>query len=811
MWSQLKIAARTLRHTPGFALLTIAILGLGIGATTAMFSITRTVLLKPLAYRDPERLVSITFRVPQFSKLYSTIPVNAQHFLLFRDHSRTLEEITLLRPDGALLTGAGEATQIRGLGARSNFFRMLGVRPALGRGFITGEDQLGRDGVVVISNHLWQENFGGRRDILGRTIRLDGRAVEVIGVLAPAFPLPRAHQLSEVEPLPEHPEYIRPLVFSEEDLGTPLGNENYLPIARLRPGATPAQALADLTALEKVISKRYPEPVEFDPVVRPLQQAMAREVRLPLLVLMAAVCAVMLIVCINLMNLMTVRAVAQRREWAIRLAVGAGLRDLIGGALLESLILSGVGALLGSALTLWFLQLVRLKAPVDLPRIDELGFDPSAFAFALVLAFASALLFGVLPAWRAAQIDPQEALQSGGRSAAQGRKGRRAGQILVAAEVALSCVLLLTSGLFLHSFVAILGVSPGVDVHHLLTVAVKLPFDKYHEQAQMFSFYDHLRQQVSAMPGVEAAGYVSDLPLAGEDNNNPATAADRAIPPVTQWPMTSYVFASTAYFRAAGIPLKDGRVFEQRDGKAREVLISANLAAHVWPHQSAVGRPIRIYGNKEPLQVVGVVGAVHAGPLTQAATNMIYFPDWQQTQTEMSLFVRTANEPENLSSAIRNAILHLEPDAAIPSIQTMRQLVSNSVSQKRFQVILLTSFAVAALLLASLGIYGVLAFATGRRTSEIGIRMAMGARPVQILNMSLRSGMGPVIAGVVVGVLTAAVSARLIQNLLFEVRALDPLVYSGTCVLLLAVAALACFIPARRASRLNPVEALRNE
>jgi predicted permease len=810
MWTRFKIAARSLGHAPGFAILAIAILTLGIGATTAMFSITRTVLLKPLAYREPERLVSITFRVPQFSKEYSAIPTNAQHYQLFRDHARTLEGITLLRPDYSVLTGAGAAQRIGGLLVSANFFDLLGTAPSLGRGFRPGEDAPGRDALIVISYHLWQEQFGARKDILGQTIRLDGRPLQVVGVMPAAFPLPRGRQLSELEQLPERTDYFLPLVFSKDDLASPLGNENYIPIARLKPNATTAQVLADVTALEKVISKRYPEPVEFDPVVRPLQQAMAREVRLPLLVLMAAVCAVMLIVCINLMNLMTVRAIAQRREWAIRLAVGAGVRDLIAGALLESLLLSGAGAIFGSLLTFWFLQLVRFKAPVDLPRIDELALEPAALAFALVLSVASALLFGLWPAWRAAQIDPQEALQSSSRTATEGRKGRWAGKTLVAAEVALSTVLLLSAGLLLRSFVTILNVNPGIDIHHLLTVQINLPPDKYRELPRMFSFYQRLQDQVGAMPGVEAAGLVSDLPVTKENNNNPATAADRPIPPITQWPMTNYRFASRDYFKAVGIPVRDGRIFEERDGTAREVVISANLAEQLWPGQSAVGRPIKMYGGQVS-RVVGVVGAVHAASLTQAPTMMIYFPDWQRTQSAMSLLVRTRNEPEKLSVSIRRAILQLEPETAIPSIQTMREVIADSLAPKRFQLVLLIAFAAIALLLASLGIYGVLAFATSRRTSEIGVRMALGARPGQILNMSLRSGMAPVLAGIVMGLIAAAGSARVIQSLLFEVQALDPLVYLGACAVLMVAAALACFLPARRASRLNPVEALRHQ
>ena len=811
MWSQIRIAFRNLRRARGLSLIAVTILTLGIGATTAMFSITRTVLLKPLAYREPGNLATITFRIPQFSRSYSTIPVNAQHYLLWCNQARTLDGITMMSPDSSVLTGAGEAQQVGGVRVSSNFFQFLGVRPLLGRGFLSGEDQPGRDGVVVISQHLWQRQFGEAGNVLGRKIRLDGAPVEVVGVMPATFPVPRGRQISEVEALPEHTEYWRPLVFSKEDLANPLGNENYLPIARLNPGATPARAVADLTALEKVISKRYPEPVEFDPVVRPLQDAMAEQVRLPLLILMAAVCAVMLIVCINLMNLVTVRAIAQRRDWAIRLAIGAGVRDLLRGAFIESLVLSIMGATLGCMLAIWFLQIVRLKAPIDLPRIDELTFDPIALAFALALSVGSAIVFGVWPAWRAARIDPQEALQSSGRSSTQGRKSGKVGRILVAAEVSLSCVLLLTSGLLMRSFLTILDVNPGVNTRGLLTVRINLPPDKYQEQAQKFSFYERLLANVNALPGVEATGYVSDLPMAGENNNDPVTAADRPIPPITSWPLTNIRYSSPGYFKAAGIPLNDGHVFERRGEAAREVMISANLAQQLWPHQSAVGRPIKRYGDDKPFRVSGVVGAVHAASLTQAPTMMIYFPDWQRTQTEMSLLIRTGNDPENLTSAIRRAILQLEPQTAIPAMQTMREIVADSLAPKRFQLVLLIGFAAAALLLASLGIYGVLAFAVGRRTSEIGIRMAMGARPIQILIMSLRNGMGPVLVGIFVGAAVAAACAKIVQSLLFQVHALDPFVYIAACSMLLGVASLACYLPARRASRLNPVEALRHE
>jgi predicted permease len=811
LYRDIRFALRSLSRTPGFSLLAVAVLTLGIGATTAMFSVTKTVLLKPLAYRDPGRLVTILFRVPQFSKTLSTIPVNAQHYELWRDRNRTLAELSMIRPDSHILSGRGEAVQVNGVRASANFFHLLGIQPAMGRGFTNGEDQAGRERVVVISHRLWQERLGGRSDALGQTLLLDGQPYEVAGVMPDSFPFPRGKQLSELEILPEHTDYWVPLVFSKEELANSDGDQNYIAIGRLKSGVTTTQVLADVTALEKVIAKRYPEPIEFDPVVRSLQQTMARDVRLPLLVLMAAVASVLLIVCINLTNLMLVRALAQRREWAIRVAIGARARDLLRSAFVESLCLAITGGALGCFLAIWLVKLVRLRAPVDLPRINELAVDGPVLLLALALSIASAFVFGLWPAWRAAQVDPQEALQSVARTTGEGRRGHRAGKALVAAEVALSTVLLLTAGLLMRSFAAILGVNPGMKVQNLLALRVNLPPDRYQQGKDIASFYKRLREQVSSLPGVKAAGLISDLPLTGENNHNPATAGDRPAPPVTQWQMTNYRSASKTYFEAAGIRLKEGRPFDERDGDTTEIMISENLAERLWPGETAVGRPLRIYSYKRLMNVVGVVGATYAASLTQQPTMMVYFPDWRRQDLNMSLVARTGNEPESISGAVRRIVYGLEPQAAIPSIRTMREVVASSVSEQRFQVILLMTFAVMAVALACLGIYGVLAFTISRRTSEIGVRMALGAHPDRILMSTLAVGMTPVLLGILAGLSISAALARVIANLLFGVRALDPWTYAGTSLVLLMIAALACWIPARRAARLNPIEALRNE
>jgi len=811
MGPSVRFALRSLRRSPGFALFAVAIVALGIGATTAMFSITYTVLAKPLAYREPDRLATLLFRVPQFSKEFSTIPVNAQHYLLWRDRARTLQEIGLVRPDSSLLSGLGQAANVKGARITANFFHLLGVQPILGRTFFEGEDQPGHSQVVIVSYQFWQQRLSGRADALGGKILLDGQPYEVVGVTGPSFPFPRGREISELERLPEQIDYWAPLVFSKDDLATALGNENYLPVARLKPGVTIAQVVDDLTALEKVFSKNYPEPVTFLIMARRLQQSMAREVRLPLLILMAAIVAVLLIVCINLMNLMTVRSLAQRRDWAIRLAIGAKVSDLLRSAFVESLVVALFGGAAGCVIAYWLLYAVRLKAPVDLPRLDELRLDPMALLFSLGASVTSAILFGLWPAWRASRVHPYEALQSSGRTASENRKGHRAGRFLVAGEVMLSTILLLGAGLLLKSFIAILAVDPGFNISHLLTVRINLPPDQYKRDADVATFYRRLLQQAKGLPGVLATGLVSDLPLTGENNNNPATAGDRPLPPIVQWPMTNYRYASSDYFETVGIPFKYGRTFQERATSSDEVIISENLAQRLWPGQSAIGRPIKLYGNGGAKTVIGVVGAVHAASLTDDIARMIYFPGGNAYARDMALVIRTGQQPEELASAVRRIVAGLDSQAAVVSSQSMQQIADVTLAPRRFQLILLLSFAAIALLLACMGIYGVLAFATRRRTAEIGVRMAFGARPAQILQSTLFSGMMPVIAGIAGGICISAAVSRLLQGLLFQVHALDPMTYALGSVVVLSVAALACLLPARRAAQLEPLDALRHE
>ncbi|MEX2262211.1 MAG: ABC transporter permease [Bryobacteraceae bacterium] len=815
MLSNFSQALRRFRAAPGFTGIALATLALGIGGTTAMFSLVNAILLKPLAYHEPERLYTILLHIPKLAQRLPALPVNAWHFNVWRKDAKSLESVSALRGFAATLTGDGEPERLDGVRMSANLFRTLGVRPRIGRDFRDEEDAEGKDRVVILSDGLWRRRFSGDPGVIGRKILLDNQPFEVVGVMPPGFRFLPGMKAGDLSISPRRAEFWRPLAFSKEELAMAFGRMNYAIIGRLRPGVTQAQVLTELSAMENEIAKNFSQPIEMRPLVQPLHDMTVRDVRRGLLLLLGATGFVLLIGCINLANLMLARANAMRRELAIRSALGARLGHLMGQLLAESMLLALVGGAIGMLAAQWLIDLAVAHAPIGLPRLDDVRMDWQVLLFASGVSIACGALFGILPAWRAAAADPQEALQSAGRGSTDGPRGGRLRQLLVVAEVALSVMLLLGAGLLLRSFSHILQVDRGFEERNVISAGVSLPFNKYRERSQRLVFYREVAERIRAISGVNSVGWISDLPVTSEDNMSPVSAGDRPAPPITEQPIVNYRTVDSEYFRTLGIPLREGRIFsEAADGDRRAVVITENLAERLWPGQSPLERELREVPEfyKPPYaRVVGVVGAVHVASLTQEPGMIAYFPLWQRTPTSMSLAVKTAMDPIPLAGEIRRAIWSVDSQIPVPEIRTMESVIAESVAPRRFQMLLLAAFAFVALLLASLGIYGVVSYAVGRRTNEIGIRIALGAESGQVRGMVVRQGLLPVGAGLVLGLAGSFASAGVIRTLLYGVGALDPVTYAAVPLLLLIVALAACLLPARRATRIDPVTALRYE
>jgi putative ABC transport system permease protein len=814
MIRSLRLAIRSLLNSPGFAVLSIAILALGIGATTAMFSVARTVLLKPLAFKNPEQLCVLSLRVPAYAEKYPELPVSAVHQRVWTTQSRTIQDVAFMQQRGATLSGHGEAEHVNGVRTTANIFRLFGAAPALGPGFAGDEEKTGHDDVVVVSDRLWRRKLSTDPNIIGQKLLLDGRPYQVVGVMPADLPFPKLSQIMSVANEAVEADFWRPLVFKKEDLAQPLGDMNNQVIGRMAAGATVPQVVSELNGLEQQFKKDFPPGVTLEVRAAPLQERLAGEVKRPLLILMTAVGMVLLVVCLNLMNLTLVRALSRRRQWAIRLAMGASQGALVRETFLESLVLSLTGGALGCLLAAWLLALVRANAPAALPRVNELTLDWPAMAIAVVASVGSALLFGVWPAWRASHIDPQEALRASSRSMTEGRGGHRLGQMLVAGEVALSVVLLLGAGLLMRSFMNTMNVNPGVAVERTVTATIKLPPDHYHGDAEVASFYTRLLGELRQSAGVEEAGLTSTLPMTGEDNVSILRPCDGPERPISEWPATNLRQVSPRYFSASGTPIKSGRDFTTADADAKVIVLSENLSERLWPGQSPMGRAVCGLGDtdgKVPYQVIGVVGDVRAASLRDKPVPMAYVAEWGKFGHDMALTVRTKGDARPVINNIRRTVAQLDAGVPVTQIRTMEEVVSESMSGDRFQLLLLGGFAAAAVLLACLGIYGVLAFTVGRRTPEIGIRMALGAWPGQVRWAMLKHGMVPVIVGLAVGLAASFALGRVMESMLFGLHALDPLTYMATALASLGAATLACLMPADRAARLNPVEALRME
>jgi putative ABC transport system permease protein len=806
----LRFAGRMLRKNPGFSTIAIATLALGIGANTAIFSLVDGVILRPLAYLDAERLVAVHEIVPKFSGLAPLIPVNGMHFLEWRKSVHSFEQMALVGGMTFNLTGAGEPERLAAARVSPSLFPMLGVQAQLGRTFLDEEDRPGRDQVVILNHELWKRRFAGDPHVIGRKIPLDGHPYEIVGVLPRGFHFPKLNQLYAMTIAEERPEIWKPFALRDDELEA-LGDFNYACIGRLRRGVQPAQALSELNVVQSHIASQSGEKIELRAALVPLQDQITGRSRTGLQLLLAAVSAVLLIGCVNIANLLLARGTARRREIAIRTALGAGRGRLVGQMLVESLVLAGMGGAAGVALAFEAIRAIVAYAPVDLPRTDEVHLDARVLLFTMILSIFTGVLFGLFPAWRATRGDPQEAMKSGSRSATAGRGSGRLRSLLVALEVGLSVMCLIAGGLLLHSFVNLLHVDRGFDAERIVTVELNLPKSHYADLPESASFLRALLEQVESLPGVTSAGVSNKLPLRGEGGNN-LLGTEGANVPLMERPLADIRQVNPGFFRTMGIPLRAGRIFEEADRSRKVGLLSTVTAARLWPGENPIGKRFRMGGDDSPLmEVAGVVGDVRAVSLNKTPSLTVYVPYWQRFQNQASLAVRTSIDPLAASSAIRAAIRQVDRELPVPAFRTMEDIVAESVAQRRFQMSLVLLFAGAALLLASLGIYGVVSYSVAQRTNEMGIRMALGAQPGNIRRMVLGQSLLPVCAGLLAGVMASVALGRVLGSLLFGVSAWDPATISGVLTLLIAVAATATLPPVRRATRVDPMSALRYE
>lgn len=794
LWLDIRYTLRSLGRAPRFVIAAVLTLALGLGTTTVIYSLVDHVVLRPLPYTRPDRLIIVREVVSGLSETYPTMPANAVHFMEWQRGCTVCEGIAAIKRARSTLVTSGDPLRLGAARVSANLFSLLGVRPALGRTFAPGEDQRGRDGVVVLSDALWHRQFGGDPAIIGRTIQLDANPVEVIGVMPPAFTLPPGNGLGPLVNLPAQLDLYRPLAFTEHE-ATAQGEYDYAVIARLRPDATAEQLRSQIAGIEARVAERESPDTKLGAAVMPLQQQVVGGSGRPLLLLLGAVGAVLLIVCVNLTSLSLARHVARQHESAIRVALGAGRERLARLALIESLVVAIGGGSLGLLFAYWGLRALIAIAPASLPRISEVQLDARVFAAAVVLTAVVGILVGALPALREARTDPGEALKTGSRNATAGRGTARRRAAFIGAQVAFTTVLLVGAGLFLMSFIRVLRVDRGFRTDHVLAADFAIPYGSYTTDDRVLQFYDRALVEATAIPGVTGVAITNELPLEGETWVNGVSRPESPEHHVE----ANYRFVTPSYFAVVGTPLRSGHAFTDADHGRRLVVVSEHVAKALWPGESPVGKQLTI-GQQKVAEVVGVVADVGTTSLEQEGGALIYLPTWENAQWQATVIVRTASDPATAATALRTALRRADPTVPVPKIRTMAEVVSSTVSARRFQLVLFGLFAMMALVTASIGIYGVISQSLANRTREIGVRMALGARAVDVHRLVLREGLTPVALGLLVGMTGALLGGRVIQSMLFEVQPGDPMTIMGVCVVLAVVAVAACTIPARRAT-----------
>ncbi|HLJ45185.1 MAG TPA: ABC transporter permease [Bryobacteraceae bacterium] len=820
MINDIRHAIRVLVKNPGFTAVAVLALALGIGANTAIFSVVNAVLLRPLAYDHPEQLVLIwqhLVKSPQVGKLAASAP----DYIDYRDQNRTLQAVAGFSGGNFNLTGPGTPERINGFRVSANLFSALGASPVFGRTFTPDEDQPGRNREIVLSYGTWKNRFGGAPEIVGKTAQLDGAAYNIIGVMPKGFEFPPSGFMGFAPS-----EFWTPLALTKAQLDDRGDNFNVFMLGRVRESAPAAQVAADLKDVAHRITLSYPPeyqgPMSLTASAQALQEATTGDVRTSLFVILAAVGFVLLIGCANVANLLLAKAAGRRREIAIRTAIGAARWRVLRQLLTESLVLALTGGALGVLIAAWTTEVLIRFGPATVPRLAQAQLDWQVLSFTFVVSIVTGVLFGIVPALQASKTDLGHALREGSRGASAGLRRNAVRNALVVAEVALALMLLAGAGLLLRSFLNLRGVAKGFRPKHVFSAALTLPIAKYPTDSSIKSFQDELLRRVGALPGVQDASLSTGLPLRAAWNITVTPEGDAASRKAFK--QAGFHAVTAGYQRTLGIDLKKGRFFTAADREKTlpVAVVNEAMARAYWPGQDALGKRFK-WGteddNERPwLAIVGIVADVKQEALSATAEPMAYLPYPQMPKTSieangrtMLLAVRTAGEPSAVTSSIRQAVNSLDAELPLYAIRDMVAVVDRSVAPQRFNMQLLAAFAALAVLLAALGIYGVMSYSVSQYTQEIGIRMALGAVAGDVVRMILRQGMTLVLAGIAVGLAGALAITRVMASLLFGVKPADPVTFAGVSVLLAGAALLATWLPARRATRVDPIEALRYE
>ncbi len=808
VWNDLRYAVRTLGRTPGFTVIIVLTLALSIGANSAIFSVIQGVLLRPLPYPHPDRLVRAYFASDSQPKF----PLNPNDFRDFRERNRTFESMAAMTRHDVQLSGiGGDPVMLRGFSVTAGYFGTLGLTPARGRDF-TNDDELAERGrIAILSDHLWRARFSADPDILGRTITLNTESFTIVGVMAPGA----QHPGNNFQAVADGDTVDLWTPYSLYQMPKDRGSHFMDTIGRLKPGISPEQANADMSGMLEQLKKEHTGK-GWRVYLVPLYKEMVGRSQRMLLVLLGAVGLLLLIACVNAANLLLARSSARVREIAVRSALGAARGRIVRQLLTESMVIALAGAVLGTLLALGGVRALVALLPADFPRVSAIRLDSVVFGFTLIVAIITGLLFGLVPALTASRTDLQQSLRESGRSATGASRQLRLRNFLIVGETGLACVLLIAAGLMLHSFVNLLRADPGFEPQRVLTASLSLPFQHYRQTTTRIQFYQQLIAKLEALPGVQYVGAGTDLPWTGYDGNADGYTVEGRSAEYNKKTTARYHVATPNYFRALGIPLLAGRFF---DGHEREdgpffIIVNESMANRYWPGESAIGK--RISFNDQPkekdwIQIIGIVSDVKDQPDSTSIRPAFWMPHQQQQERNLLVAVRTTADTAMLANQFRLAVRQLDPELAVADLRLMDQIAGAALAGQRFALFLIGLFALLALVLATLGMYGVISYSVSQRMHEFGLRMALGARPRDLLRLILRQGLTLSLIGAAVGLVCAAGLTKLLGTLLYGVSSTDPVTFAGVGLLALTTTMVACYLPARRAADADPMHSLRAE